>query len=126
MFSFSQPSLLINNGDSKIVDIFYKPKEVASAVNDECDFLIYSESVEDGATDPSGVITIEITGSRIINNTAGHVRNFVALKNYDLNKGVNYDFIWSPPTGTGVLKNYFFTGYQLDISTINEKELIEY
>ena len=120
LFSFSQPSLLINNGDSKIVDIFYKPKEVASAVNDECDFLIYSESVEDGATDPSGVITIEITGSRIINNTAGHVRNFVALKNYDLNKGVNYDIIWSPPTGTGVLKNYFFTGYQLDISTIND------
>ena len=120
LFSLSQSSLLINNGGSKVVDIFYKPKEVASAVNDECDFLIYSESVEDGATDPSGVITIEITGSRIISNTAGHVRNFVALKNYDLNKGINYDFIWSPPTGTGVLKNYFFTGYQLDISTIND------
>jgi len=126
LFSFSQSSLLINNGDSKIVDIFYKPKEVASAVNDECDFLIYSESVEDGTPDPSGVITIEITGSRIINNTGGHVRNFVALKNYDIINGINYNFIWSPPTGTGTLKNYFFTGYQLDISKYNDFSSIEF
>jgi hypothetical protein len=45
------------------------------------------------------------------------VRKFVALKNYDVNNGINYDFSWLPPTGTGSLKNYYFTGYQLDIAT---------
>ncbi len=45
------------------------------------------------------------------------MRKFVALKNYDVNNGINYDFSWLPPTGTGSLKNYYFTGYQLDIAT---------
>ena len=119
LFSISNPSLIINNGDSAIVNVLYKPEEVAPTTDNTCDFLIYSESVEDGTPDPSGVITVEITGSRIINNTAGHVRNLVALKNYDRINWINYDFIWSPPTGTGSLKNYFFTGYQLDISKNN-------
>jgi hypothetical protein len=119
LFSISDTSLIINNGDSAVVNVLYKPEEVASAIDNTCDFLIYSESVEDGTPDPSGVITVEITGSRIINNTGGHVRNLVALKNYDITNWINYDFIWSPPTGTGNLKNYFFTGYQLDISKNN-------
>jgi hypothetical protein len=119
LFSLSSSTLILNNGSSGVVDIFYKPQEIASATDNDCDFIISSQSIEDGAVDPSGNITIEITGSRIINNTAGHVRNLVALKNYDRVNGINYDFIWSPPTGTGTLKNYFFTGYQLDIATSN-------
>jgi hypothetical protein len=38
LFSISEPSLLINNGDSAVVSVLYKPKEVASATDDVCDF----------------------------------------------------------------------------------------
>lgn len=117
VFSSSISSVIINNGDTETLDILYCPLITTPASDNICNFIIESESVEDGSVDPSGNITIEVTGSRIINNTGGHVRNLVALKNYDIKNGINYDFIWSPPTGTGNLKNYFFTGYQLDIAT---------
>ena len=118
-FSLSDSSLILNNGQSGSVSILYCPPETSPAANNTCDVVISSESIEDGSVDPSGNITIEITGSKIVNTTGGHVRNFVALKNYDSSKGVNYDFRWFPPTGTGNLKNYFFTGYRLEIATNN-------
>jgi hypothetical protein len=117
VFSTSNSELIINNGSTGVFYIFYKPTITASAADETADFTIFSQSVEDGAIDPSGLITINATGSRIITNTAGAVRKFVALKNYDVNNGINYDFSWLPPTGTGSLKNYYFTGYQLDIAT---------
>ena len=117
VFSVSNSELIINNGSTGVFYIFYKPTITASAADEIADFTIFGQSVEDGAVDPSGLITINATGSRIITNTAGAVRKFVALKNYDVNNGINYDFSWLPPTGTGNLKNYYFTGYGLDIAT---------
>lgn len=117
IFSFSQNDLIINNGSSGVIDVFYLPTITNSTATDNADFYIATQSVEDGSTDPSGKIKIEITGSRIITTTPGHVRKFIALKNYDSAKGVNYDFSWLPPTGTGNYFNYFLTGYRLDIST---------
>lgn len=117
VFSPSISSVIVNNGSAETLDILYCPLITTPASDNICNFIISSESVEDGSVDPSGDITIKITGSRIINNTGGHVRNLVALKNYDIINDINFDFIWSPPTGTGNLKNHFFTGYQLDIAT---------
>lgn len=117
IFSLSDSSLILNNGQSGSISVLYCPPETSPAGNNDCDLIISSESIEDGSVDPSGNITIEITGSKIVNTTGGHIRNFVALKNYDAKKGINYDFRWFAPTGTGNLKNYFFTGYRLDIAT---------
>lgn len=116
-FSLSDSNLILNNGQSGSVSVLYCPPRTSPAGNNDCDVIISSESIEDGSVDPSGNITIEITGSKIVNTTGGHVRNFVALKNYDSSKGIDYDFRWFPPTGTGNLKNYFFTGYRLEIAT---------
>lgn len=117
VFFVSDSKFVVNNGSNETFYIFYKPTITASVADEEADITIFGQSVEDGTVDPSGLITIKATGSRIINNTAGAVRKFVALKNYDVDNGVNYDFSWFPPTGTGSLKNYYFTGYRLDIST---------
>ena len=117
IFNVSNAEFIVNNGSTGRFDILYKPQITASAVDEATEITIFSQSVEDGSVDPSGLITLEITGSRIISNTAGAVRRFVALKNYDIINGINYDFMWYPPTGTGSLKNYYFTGYKLDIAT---------
>ena len=117
IFSLSTSNLLLNNGQSGSIDVLYCPPQTSPAGNNDCNVIISSESIEDGSVDPSGNITIEITGSKIVNTTGGHIRNFVALKNYDAKNGINYDFRWFAPTGTGNLKNYFFTGYRLDIAT---------
>lgn len=117
IFGVSSDEFIVNNGSTGKFDILYKPQITASTGNETAEISIFGQSVEDGSVDPSGLITLEITGSRIISNTAGAVRRFVALKNYDIINGINYDFIWYPPTGTGTLKNYYFTGYRLDIAT---------
>jgi hypothetical protein len=117
IFNLSTSEFIVNNGSTGKFDIFYKPEITASTAIDSTEITIFSQSVEDGSVDPSGLITLEITGSRIISNTAGAVRRFVALKNYDIINGISYDFMWYPPTGTGNLKNYYFTGYRLDIAT---------
>lgn len=117
IFSVSDDEFILNNGSTGKFDIFYKPQITASIANETTEISIFGQSVEDGSVDPSGLITLEITGSRIISNTAGAVRSFVALKNYDIINGINYDFMWYPPTGTGNLKNYYFTGYKIDIAT---------
>lgn len=120
VFSVSDNEFILNNGSTGKFDIFYKPQITASTANETTQITIFGQSVENGAVDPSGLITLEITGSRIISNTAGTVRKFVALKNYDIINGINYDFIWYPPTGTGNLKNYYFTGYRIDIATTTD------
>ncbi len=127
IFSVSENEFIINNGSVKKFDIFYKPTIVASTSTDTSQITIFSESVEDGTVDPSGLITINITGSRIITNTAGSVRKFIALKKYNPEKvEVSYDFRWLPPSGTGLLKNYYFTGYRLDLSTVSDFSSIDY
>jgi hypothetical protein len=116
-FTLSQSSLLLDSSDYGNVDIYYVPTISAPSGAQSTTITINSESTEDGSIDPSGSIEIKITGNKIIDITGGYVRSFKAVRNYDIEKGLNYDFYWSVPTGTENLNNYFFTGYNLDIST---------
>lgn len=117
-FSSSVPDLIVDNGSKAEFDIYFHATSTNTSGYESGVFTITSESAEDGSTDPSGDIYLYITGHRIVDTTGGHVRNFRALRKYDL-KSLNYDFYWFHPTGTGNLYNYFLTGYQLDISTNN-------
>lgn len=116
-FALSQSSLLLDSSDYGNIDIYYVPSVTSPAGTQSTTITITSESVEDGSIDPSGNITLEITGNKIIDITGGYVRSFKAVRNYDPKNGLNYDFYWSVPTGTENLNNYFFTGYNLEIST---------
>ena len=116
-FALSQSSLLLDSSDYGNVDIYYIPTISSPSGTQSTIITINSESTEDGSTDPSGSITLEITGNKIIDITGGYVRSFKAVRNYDSKNKLNYDFYWSVPTGTENLNNYFFTGYILDIST---------
>jgi hypothetical protein len=116
-FALSQSSLLLDSSDYANVDIYYVPTVSAPSGTQSTTITITSESTEDGSTDPSGSITLQITGNKIIDVTGGYVRAFKAVRNYDTQNGLNYDFYWSVPTGIENLNNYFFTGYNLDIST---------
>lgn len=117
IFNVSDNEFIVTNGSTGRFHILYKPQITSPAADETTKITIFGQSVEDGSVDPSGIITLDITGSRIINNTGGAVRRFIAVKNYDIVNGINYDFRWYPPTGTGNLKNYYFTGYRLDIAT---------
>jgi len=117
-FALSQSSLLLDSSDYGNVDIYYIPTVSAPSGTQSTTITINSESTEDGSTDPSGSITLQITGNKIIDITGGYVRSFKAVRNYDTQNGLNYDFYWSVPTGTENLNNYFFTGYNLEISTV--------
>jgi hypothetical protein len=116
-FSSSVSSLTIPNGSQGQFDIYFDSTINGVSGYESGIFSITSESVEDGSIDPSGNIYLYITGHRIADTTGGHVRNFRALKNYDVDKGLSYDFYWLNPTGTGNLYNYFITGYKLEIAT---------
>lgn len=116
-FLLSDPQLIISNGSSDYFDIFFNPTANGISGYETSLITISSESTEDGSADPSGNITIYVTGLRIVDTTGGHVRKFRALKNYDPTNGLSYSFYWRPPTGTGSLNNYFITGYGLDIAT---------
>ena len=116
-FALSQSSLLLDSSDYGNVDIYYIPTVSAPSGTQSATITITSESTEDGSIDPSGNITLQITGNKILDITGGYVRSFKAVRNYDTQNGLNYDFYWSVPTGTENLNNYFFTGYNLDIST---------
>jgi len=118
-FLLSDSSLLIGNGEIDFFDVLFNATVTSPSGYESGIITISSESVEDGSTDPSGDISIYITGHRIVDTTGGHVRYFRALRNYDPDNGLNYDFYWRPATGTGNLQNYFYTGYKLDISTNN-------
>ena len=117
-FSSSVLDLTVNNGSKGEFDIYFHATSTNTSGYESGVFTIASESAEDGSSDQSGDIYLYITGHRIVDTTGGHVRNFRALRRFDL-KGPNYDFYWFHPTGTGNLYNYFLTGYQLDISTNN-------
>lgn len=116
-FLLSDSSLLIANGETAFFDILFNATVTTPSGYESGIITISSESVEDGSTDPSGDISIYITGHRIVDTTGGHVRYFRALRNYDPINDLNYDFYWRPATGTGNLQNYFYTGYKLEIST---------
>lgn len=116
-FSSSVSSLSIPNGSQGQFDIYFDSTINGVSGYESGIFSITSESVEDGSIDPSGNIYLYITGHRIVDTTGGHVRNFRAVKNYDVDNGLNYDFYWLNPTGTGNLYNYFITGYKLEIAT---------
>jgi hypothetical protein len=115
-FLLSNSSLLIANGETGFFDVLFNATVTTPSGYESSIITISSESVEDGSTDPSGDISIYITGHRIVDTTGGHVRYFRALRNYDPNNGLNYDFYWRPATGTGNLQNYFYTGYKLEVS----------
>ncbi len=116
-FALSQSSLSLGSSDYNNIDIYYVPSITSPSGAQSTTITITSESIEDGSIDPSGNITLQITGNKIIDVTGGYVRSFKAVRNYDAKKGLNYDFYWSVPTGVGNLNNYFFTGYNLEIST---------
>ena len=114
-FNVSKNSFVVNQNSFDIFDIFYRPT-ITSSVGDEItDLTISSISIEDGSLDPSGIITLNITGKRILNITGGNPRSFRVVSNF---QPLSYDFYWKPPTGiTGDnLHNYFITGYTLQIS----------
>lgn len=115
-FALSQSSLLLDSSDYNNIDIYYVPSLTTPSGTESTIITITSESTEDGSVDPSGNIILEITGNKIINITGGYIRSFKAVRNYDTKNGLNYDFYWSVPTGTENLNNYFFTGYQLEVS----------
>lgn len=118
-FSSSVSSLTVPNGSQGLFDVYFDATINGISGYESGIFTITSESTEDGSIDPSGDIYLYITGHRIVDTTGGHVRNFRAVKNYDVDKGLSYDFYWLNPTGTGNLYNYFITGYKLEISTNN-------
>lgn len=115
-FSISKSSFVVNPDSFDLFDVFYRPT-ITSSIGDEItDLTIQSTSVEDGSVDPSGDITLNITGKRILNITGGNPRSFRVISNFN---PPAYNFYWKPPTGiTGDnLHNYFITGYTLEIST---------
>jgi len=118
-FLLSDSSLLIGNGETGFFDVLFNATVTIPSGYESSIITISSESVEDGSVDPSGDISIYITGHRIVDTTGGHIRYFRALRNYDPINGLNYNFYWRPATGSGNLQNYFYTGYKLDISTSN-------
>lgn len=130
-FTLSAPNLYIPNGGSGYLDVYFYPTFTNLSGFESGIVTITSESAEDGSVDPSGNISIYLTGHRLVNTTGGHVRNFRALRNYNPDKGLSYTFYWKPPTGISYLNNYFITGYKLEISTsdgfspIDASKLIE-
>ena len=115
-FSISKSSFVVNPDSFDLFDIFYRPTITNSIADEITDLTIQSTSVEDGSVDPSGDITLNITGKRILNITGGNPRSFRVISNVN---PPAYNFYWKPPTGiTGDnLHNYFITGYTLQIST---------
>jgi len=120
-FSLSNSSISLYPSNSGVLDIFYKPTIQGSVQDEISDITIDSLSTEDDSTDPSGIITIKATGRSIINITGGNPRSFRVVGGFSANDGPQFDFYWKHPTGiTGSnLRNYFITGYNLQISTVS-------
>jgi hypothetical protein len=115
-FSLSRNSFTVNAGDYDIFDIFYKPTLSNSLSDEITDLTISSISADDGSVDPSGDITLNLTGSKLIDITGGNPRAFRVIGD---RRSMKYDFYWKDPTGISGsnLKNYFITGYRLDLAT---------
>lgn len=114
-FDLSKNSFVISPSSYDVFDVFYKPT-ISSGTDEITDLTISSVSVEDGSIDPSGDITLNLTGKRLTNITGGNARSFRVVSNF-LNP--SYDFYWKAPTGISGdnLHNYFITGYDLQLST---------
>ena len=115
-FSLSKNNFSLNAGDYDVFDVFYKPTLSASLSDQTTDLTISSVSIDDGSVDPSGDITVNLTGSKLINITGGNPRAFRVVGD---TKNFKYNFYWKDPTGISGsnLKNYFITGYRLDLAT---------
>jgi hypothetical protein len=115
-FSLSKNDFTINAGDYDIFDVFYRPTLSNSLGDEITDLTISSISTDDGSVDPSGDITLNLTGSKLINITGGNPRAFRVIGD---TSSVKYNFYWKDPTGISGsnLKNYFITGYRLDLAT---------
>jgi hypothetical protein len=118
-FDITSSSFVVDPSDFASFDVFYYPTILNIEQDESTNLTINSVSVEDGSTDPSGNITIEVTGSSLINLTGGNARSFRVIKNYTSQDGIEYNFYWKAPTGiTGDnLHNYFISGYVLDFAS---------
>lgn len=123
-FDLSKNSFAVDASSFDTFDIFYKPT-ISSGTDEITDLTISSISVEDGSIDPSGDITLNLTGTRLTNITGGNPRSFRVVSNF---AGPYYDFYWKAPTGISGsnLHNYFITGYTLQLSTNSNFSSPEY
>ena len=115
-FDVSKSSFIISPSNYDVFDILYKPTISSPASDETTAITIQSISAEDGSVDPSGNITLNITGSKITDITGGNPRSFRVVSIFN---GPEYNFYWKAPSGiTGAnLANYFITGYKLELST---------
>lgn len=124
VFTVSSNSFSLSPNSSATINVNYIPDITASEAQQTYDVQILGQSKENGSSDPSGAITISLTGQRKINITGGNVRslhNYVIKQKNETSYSRQgfFDFYWLPPSGlTGEnLNNYFITGYVLEIST---------
>ena len=116
-FNLSKNSFKLDKNKYTTFDVFYNPTSSNSEGDETTDLTITSSSFKDEiVVDPSGDITINLTGKRIVNITGGNPRSFRVVSVFE---PVSYDFYWKPPINTtgDNLHNYFITGYTLQIST---------
>lgn len=127
-FNLSDSTLSVYPGGSAVFDVFYKPTITAVVQSETSDITIDSKSLEDGSADPSGIITIKATGYSLLNITGGNPRSFRAVAGFSATEGPKFDFYWKHPTGISGqnLKNYFITGYNLDLSTVSNFSPVDY
>ena len=123
VFTVSSNSFSLDPNSSQILNVNYIPAITASEAQDTFSLQILGTSQENNTPDPSGNITINLTGERKINITGGNVRslhNYVIREKNENSYSRNgfFDFYWLPPSGlTGQnLNNYFITGYVLEIA----------
>jgi len=114
-FNLSVNSIAIEASSYDVFDVLYKPT-ISVGTDEITDITISSVSIEDGSIDPSGDITLNLTGTRLTNITGGNARSFRVVSNF---LGPYYDFYWKNPTGISGdnLHNYFITGYGLQLSS---------
>lgn len=123
-FDISKNSFTVDASSYDIFDILYKPT-ISSGTDEITDLTISSVSIEDGSIDPSGDITLNLTGRRLTNITGGNPRSFRVVSSF---LGPYYDFYWKAPTGISGdnLHNYFITGYTLQLSTASNFSPVVY
>ena len=123
-FDISKSSFTVDASSYDIFDILYKPT-ISSGTDEITDLTISSVSIEDGSIDPSGDITLNLTGRRLTNITGGNPRSFRVVSS---SLGPYYDFYWKAPTGISGdnLHNYFITGYTLQLSTASNFSPVVY
>jgi hypothetical protein len=119
-FTISSNSFTVSPSDYGFLSVYYKPT-ISAGTDEITDLTISSISIEDGSVDPSGDITLNLTGTRLTDITGGNPRSFRVISKSN-NNYPEYNFYWKAPTGISGsnLNNYFITGYRLQLSTIND------